>query len=138
MQFTFGAESLKVLNQSVENYFNKKLNLERSLRYGDRIHGHLVTGHTEALGQVEHAVTEGSSWLLQIRIPDSVQKNIWNKGSVALNGVSLTVNFVDGNKFGVCIIPETLRKTNLAEFSVGDFLNIETDYYAKVIYQKGV
>ncbi len=138
IQFTFGAETLKVLGPSIENYFTKDLNLERSLKYGDRVHGPLVTGHVEAVWRIEYLVNEGSSLLIQVRVPDSIQKNIWSKGSIAINGVSLTINFIDQNKLGVCLIPETLRKTNLSQYSAGDLINVETDYYAKVIYQKGV
>jgi riboflavin synthase len=137
LQFTMGSETLKILSKNVDYFLDHKLNLERSLRYGDRVHGHLVTGHVEGLGRVEHVFQDGESWLMQIKLPASLVKNVWSKGSIALNGVSLTINLVDQDCVGVCLIPETIKKTNLVDYPLGSFVTVETDYYAKVLYLKG-
>lgn len=137
LQFTMGSETLKVLSQHTEIFLNHKLNLERSLRYGDRVHGHLVTGHVEGLGKVEHVFRDGESWLFQIKLPSELVRSVWSKGSIALNGVSLTINLVDQDCVGVCLIPETVKKTNLVEYVQGSLVTVETDYYAKVLYLKG-
>jgi riboflavin synthase len=134
--FALAAETLKVLRWSPENpeaLLGKKLNLERSLRFGDRIHGHLVTGHVDSLGEVIRSEGLGENWFLDIQVADSVLPFIWKKGSITLNGVSLTINELIGNKVSVGLIPETLKRTNLGELKVGSFVNVEPDYMAKAL-----
>jgi len=136
MTFALAAETLKVLKWSPENpevLLGKKLNLERSLRFGDRIHGHLVTGHVDSLGQVTKSEGLGENWFLDISVADSILPFIWKKGSITLNGVSLTVNEVNGPIVSVGLIPETLKRTNLGELKVGGFVNVEPDYMAKAL-----
>lgn len=135
MQFSLAYETLTLLKIDFKNLLGLTWNLERSLRFGDRIHGHLVTGHVETLGEVIRSESLGESWLLDVKIPQSSRAFVWKKGSVALQGVSLTVNdFVDGT-LSVCLIPETLRRTNLAEIKIGQMINVETDYLAKAYFQ---
>ena len=131
IQFTIGHETIEVTGWDANQLEGRFLNLERSLRFGDRIHGHLVSGHVDALGTLKQKKWQGECLLLTVEVPDEAKKYIWKKGSVALNGVSLTVNFVNGNEFEVCLIPETLKQTNLEKLNEGDKLNLETDYYLK-------
>lgn len=135
LQFTLGAETLRVLKINPETLNGQIWNLERSLRFGDRVHGHLVTGHVESLGTVVKAEAWGDSWLLQVEVPQSLRRYIWPKGSIALHGVSLTVNKFENGIVEVCLIPETLKRTNLGTLKVGDLIHVETDYLAKAYFQ---
>ena len=131
MKFTLGTETLKILGASLPTFLNRSVNLERSLKWGDRIHGHLVSGHVESLGEVIRSEASGDSWIIEIKCPYESLAFILQKGSIALHGVSLTVNEVKGATIQVCLIPETLRKTNLKMFQVGDLINVETDLNIK-------
>ncbi len=131
--FTVGAESLRVLKWFDRDWSNKVVNLERSMRLGDRIHGHLVTGHVEDLAVVHKSFADGDSWQLQVQVPVGLSSFVWHKGSVTLNGVSLTVNrFVD-RIIEVCLIPETIHRTNLSSLKTGDLIHVEVDYLAKAL-----
>ncbi len=134
--FALAAETLRVLRWSPENpehLAGRLLNLERSLRFGDRIHGHLVTGHVDSLGEVLRSEGQGENWFLDIAVASSVLPFIWKKGSITLNGVSLTVNEVQGSRVSVGLIPETVKRTNLGQLGVGSFVNVEPDYMAKAL-----
>lgn len=135
IQFCLGAETLKLLGAGFDLWTKFPLNLERSLRLGDRVHGHLVTGHVDSLAKVLKADADGECWQMQIEIPDRLSDFFWKKGSVCANGVSLTVNEVQKkpgqNWIEVCLIPETIQKTNLKNYQPGQYLNIESDYLAK-------
>jgi riboflavin synthase len=141
MTFALGPETLKVTGWSENMLRNKKLNVERSLRLGDQIHGHLVNGHVDAMGRVAVAEKHDETLLLQVILPKSLQALVWRKGSVALNGVSLTVNSVKDLANGeaeieVCLIPETLKRTNLSELKAGDILTVEDDQYARALQRQ--
>jgi riboflavin synthase len=114
-----------------------KLNLERSLRLGDEIGGHIVTGHVDAVGEVVEAVSEGDSVRLTIRVPDNLAPMVAAKGSIALDGVSLTVNTVedagDSALFTVNIIPHTAQHTTFDTIAAGRQLNVEVDVLARYI-----
>lgn len=135
IQFCLGVETLKLLEAGFDLWQKYPLNLERSLRLGDRVHGHLVTGHVDSLAKILKTYADGECWQMQIEIPDRLMGFFWKKGSVCLNGVSLTVNEVQkktGQNFiEVCLIPETLQKTNLKNYQSGQYLNLESDYLAK-------
>jgi riboflavin synthase len=135
IQFCLGAETLRLIGNSFQLWKKYPLNLERSLRLGDRVHGHLVTGHVDQLAQIHSAYVEGECWQMQIKIPRQSSVFYWKKGSVCLNGVSLTVNQVsvqsDQCLIDVCLIPETILKTNLKSYQSGETLNVEADYLAK-------
>lgn len=134
IQFALAAETLKILRwPDAAGLVNRQVNLERSLRYGDRIHGHLVSGHVDSLATVTRTAREGESFFLFVDIPASVRSFVWNKGSITLNGVSLTVNNLVGNEVEVCLIPETQKRTNLANLKAGDFVNVEPDWMAKAL-----
>ncbi|OFZ31459.1 MAG: riboflavin synthase subunit alpha [Bdellovibrionales bacterium RIFCSPHIGHO2_01_FULL_40_29] len=135
IRFCLGSETLKVLSKQFVFWKKYPLNLEQSLQFGSRVHGHLVTGHVDAISKVLKSYRQGDCWQMELEVPTAIQKYFWKKGSVCLNGVSLTVNEVKRNKVGcrieVCLIPETIQSTNLAQYKPGDFVNIEADYLAK-------
>lgn len=133
MTFALAAETIKVLQWNPQSWIGKKVNLERSLRFGDRIHGHLVTGHVDSLADVTRASLEGESFFLDVKVKESILPYVWKKGSVTLNGVSLTVNELNNDVVSVCLIPETLKRTNLGDLKVGSVVNVEPDYMARAI-----
>ncbi len=135
MQFCLGAETLNILGASLDQWSKYGLNLERSLKLGDRIHGHLVTGHVDGLGKITESYQDGESWQVVIRLPQDIINFFWKKGSVCLHGVSLTVNDIQNDLIAVCLIPETIAATSLSKILVGSFLNIEADYLAKAYFQ---
>lgn len=131
IQFCLGQETLRILGQNLSQWQKHELNLERSLIFGSRVHGHLVTGHVDGLCQITKSVQAGDCWLLSVRVEEKMKKYFWQKGSVCLNGVSLTVNSFEDSIVSVCLIPETISSTNLSAFVTGDLINIEADYLAK-------
>jgi len=110
-----------------------RINLERSLRMGDELGGHLVSGHVDGLGTLLDATPEHGSWRLTFEVPAPLHRFIAAKGSVAVDGVSLTVNSVHGQKFGVNIIPHTHAHTTLGALAPGDRVNIEIDMLARYV-----
>ena len=111
------------------------LNLEKALRLADRLGGHLVTGHVDGIGSVRHfapttADTQGD-WLLTIEAPDALAPFIARKGSVTVNGTSLTVNAVEGRNFSINLIPHTLQNTTLHTLNVNTPVNLEIDVIAR-------
>ena len=114
-----------------------KLNLERSLRLGDEIGGHIVTGHVDAVGEVIAASPEGDSTRIEVRVPREIGPMIAPKGSIALDGVSLTVNTVedmsDSTLFSVNVIPHTAHQTTLGQIALGRQFNVEGDVLARYI-----
>jgi riboflavin synthase len=110
-----------------------RVNLERALRLGDELGGHLVAGHVDGVGEVLSAVPENASVRWRFRVPPSIAPYIAPKGSVAIDGVSLTVNEVDGEVFGVNIIPHTAAVTTFGTLQPGDAVNIEADIIARYV-----
>ena len=136
VQFALGVETLKVLalqSAKPSELLGKRVNLERSLKFGDRIHGHLVSGHVEGLGVVTKSEASGASWLLEVQAPESLLPYIWKKGSLTIHGVSLTVNEIKNSAIAVCLIPETLKRTNLGQLKIGDKVNLEPDFMARAV-----
>jgi riboflavin synthase len=131
MTFSLGAETLKITGWTTGILENSNVNLERSLRMGDRIHGHMVSGHVDGTGRVVGIEDVGGSILLDIEAPESLLCFVWKKGSWAINGVSLTVNSVEGRVVRQCLIPETVRRTNLGTLKNGDRVNLEVDMMAR-------
>lgn len=112
---------------------DRRINLERALRLGDELGGHIVSGHVDGVAEIISLTDEGDSTRFIFRAPESLAKFIAPKGSVALNGTSLTVNAVDGCDFGVNIIPHTKEVTTWGDAKVGDRINIEIDTMARYV-----
>jgi riboflavin synthase len=110
-----------------------KVNLERATRVGDELGGHIVSGHVDGVAVLTHRATEGDSLRLSLEVPESFAKYIASKGSVTLEGVSLTVNEVDGNTFGINLIPHTQIHTTLGSKQPGDRINFEIDMLARYV-----
>jgi riboflavin synthase len=110
-----------------------RINLERSLRIGDELGGHLVSGHVDGVAEVLSAVPENASVRWRFRLPPGLSRFIAEKGSVAIDGVSLTVNEVDGEVFGVNIIPHTAAVTTFGTLQPGGRVNIEIDTLARYV-----
>jgi riboflavin synthase len=109
------------------------VNLERPLRLGDELGGHMVAGHVDTIAKIIARRDEGQSRRLTIEVPRDCETSIAPKGSVTLDGVSLTVNEVKGARFGVNLIPVTLEKTTLGELKPGDSVNLEIDLVARYV-----
>ena len=114
-----------------------RVNLERALRLSDRLGGHLVCGHVDGVGTVASAEAAGDNRVFWFEAPHEVARYIAVKGSIAINGVSLTVNEVKDMKFSVNIIPHTLTATNLGELTVGARVNLEADTVARYVERLG-
>ncbi len=125
-------ETLKMTNLAA-CAIGERVNLERAMRLGDRLGGHLVSGHIDGLGRVVKKSIEGENQTLQISVPRQLSKYIVKKGSVAVEGISLTVAEVKGEEFTICLIPHTLKTTTLSKKNVGDLLNIEVDMIGKYV-----
>jgi riboflavin synthase len=108
-------------------------NLERSLKVGDRLGGHFVSGHIDALGTLDERRDEGPWSFLWFRVPAALTRQMASKGSVAVDGVSLTLVEVEAERFSVALIPHTLSVTTLGRLQPGDSVNIETDLLAKYV-----
>jgi riboflavin synthase len=111
----------------------KHVNLEKALRLSDRLGGHLVSGHVDGVGEVVAFNDIGESWRLVVRAPQALSKYIATKGSITINGVSLTVNRVAGHEFEVNLIPHTLEVTTLNELKTGVRVNLEIDLIARYV-----
>lgn len=107
------------------------VNLEKALRLSDRLGGHLVSGHVDGVGTVARCEAAGDNRMLAVSVPRDLAKFIARKGSVTVNGVSLTVNDVSDAEFTVNLIPHTLQATNLRQLKTGDRVNLEADMVAR-------
>ncbi len=110
-----------------------KVNLERSLRVGEEMGGHIVTGHVDGTAKVVERHPEGDSIRFVFELPKALERYVASKGAVALDGVSLTVNEVEGNRFGVNIIPHTQQATCFGDLQAGDEVNLEIDVLARYV-----
>ena len=109
------------------------VNLERSLEAGGRLGGHFVTGHIDGLGKITGWEQKGEDYQLQISAPEDVMRYVVHKGSVAVDGISLTVAAVEKESFTIWIIPHTFNETALKERAVGDMVNLESDILGKYV-----
>jgi riboflavin synthase len=107
------------------------VNLERSLRFGGKVGGHFVTGHIDALGTIEVFEPRGKDHYLRVRVPRELSRYIVHKGSIAIDGISLTIAEVEDPVFAVWLIPHTMTVTNLQEKRAGDLVNLEFDLLGK-------
>jgi riboflavin synthase len=110
-----------------------RFNLERAMRLGDRLGGHLVSGHVDGIGTLKQRYSEGRSWRLVIGMPTVLNRYIIAKGSIAINGISLTVNGCESDQFDVNIVPHTARMTTIADWQSGTEVNLETDVIGKYV-----
>ena len=128
------AETLSKTNIGANGWdVGRAINLERALRVGDELGGHIVSGHVDGVAVIEDAHDEGDSLRLTLRAPAGLARFIAPKGSVALNGTSLTVNEVEGDRFGVNLIPHTRHVTTWGGAGVGDKVNLEIDTLARYV-----
>lgn len=128
------AETLEKTNIGHNGWqVGKRLNLERALKVGDELGGHIVSGHVDGVAEVISMVDEGDSTRVTLRAPKSLARFIAPKGSVALNGTSLTVNEVEGCDFGINFIPHTKDVTTWGDVAVGDQINLEIDTLARYV-----
>lgn len=111
----------------------REINLERSLRAGDELGGHIVSGHVDGVAHIKSVTLSGFSKVFEVAAPDGLAKYIAPKGSVALDGVSLTVNDVSGSLFTINLIPTTLEVTTWGERKAGDTVNMEVDLIARYV-----
>jgi riboflavin synthase len=109
------------------------VNLERALKVGDELGGHLVSGHVDGVGRILSITPDGGSLRITVEAPMAMARSIAPKGSIVLDGISLTVNEVEANKFGINIIPITQTATNLGQAKAGDRVNLEIDLIARYV-----
>jgi riboflavin synthase len=125
-------ETLKVTNLG-DLKIGAKVNLERALQLSARIGGHLVSGHVDAVGRIRGKREEGNGWRIFIDAPETVLRYVIKKGSIAIDGISLTVADVDKSGFSIAMIPHTAKLTTLGFKSVGDSVNLESDIIGKYV-----
>ena len=125
-------ETLRVTNLG-DLQAGKKVNLERALQLSARIGGHLVSGHVDAVGRVREKREEGNGWRIFIDAPASVLRYVIKKGSIAIDGISLTVADVDNAGFAIAMIPHTAKLTTLGFKTAGDSVNLESDIIGKYV-----
>ncbi len=135
---TFSVDvSRESLNRTTGLDAEGDVNLEHALRMGDSLDGHLVSGHVDGVGEVSHFEPVGESWDLRIRVPQNMARFLAYKGSITVNGVSLTVNQVDddisGCEIHINLIPHTVQVTTLKDLSVGGLVNLEIDMIARYV-----
>lgn len=109
------------------------VNLEKALRFSDRLGGHIVSGHVDGVGEVSRFDAAGECWTLEVQAPHSLTKYIASKGSISINGISLTVNHIDNDCFQMNIIPHTIANTTIQFFKRGTKVNIEVDMIARYV-----
>ena len=109
------------------------VNLEKALLANSRLGGHMVSGHVDGIGEVIDRYQDARSWRFQIKAPDEIAHYIAEKGSITIDGISLTVNTVDGSEFGVNIVPHTIASTTMDAFQVGTKVNLEVDLIARYL-----
>ena len=111
----------------------QRVNIERALKLSDRIDGHLVSGHIDGVGRIRQRETVGNAIIVTIEVPEALTRYMINKGSVAVDGISLTINACDAGSFSVSIIPHTAKLTTIGFKNKGDPVNIETDMLGKYV-----
>jgi riboflavin synthase len=125
--------SKETLNCTVGLDSTREVNLEKALRLSDRLGGHLVSGHVDGVGQVVRFEPAGDCWLLMVRAPHALSRYVAIKGSIAIDGVSLTVNAVEQDTFSMNLIPHTIENTTLKHLGIGSRVNLEVDLIARYV-----
>ena len=131
--FEAGEETLSRTNLGQLRAAHSRVNLERSVRVGDRLGGHYVSGHIDCVGSLDERIDDGEWAELWFRLPAEWTRHLVPKGSITVDGVSLTVVHVETDRFSVALIPHTLDVTTLGRLQLGDPVNIETDMLAKYV-----
>lgn len=135
LEFQAGEETMSRTNLGGLEV-GSKVNLERALKAGDRLGGHYVSGHVDAIGKVQQR-NDVDQWAeFWFEVPSELTRQMASKGSVTVDGISLTLVAVEKERFSVALIPHTLKETTLGERKVGDAVNIETDILAKYVQQQ--
>ena len=133
-QFSFVASAESLAKTTLKDWqIRREINLERALKVGDSLGGHLVSGHVDGLAILRGRQSENQSLRLTFEVPPDLAAFVAPKGSVTLNGVSLTVNEVQGAQFGINLVPHTTEVTNLGALKVGDAVNFEADTLARYV-----
>ena len=125
--FHLSFETLKITGWDRQSLKGQVMNLERALKWGDSIGGHFVTGHVDGMAKVMAVKTHGDSRFIEIQVPAEFQKYLWKKAFISFNGVSLTINEVKKNSLFLCLVPETLKRTNLKNLKAGATVTFEVD-----------
>lgn len=112
-----------------------KVNLERAMRLNDRVGGHLVSGHIDGTGTIKSIEKDDIAWRIKINARENIVQQMMDKGSIAIDGISLTIVKVENNEFEVSIIPHTVQETTLLEKKVNDTVNLETDMIGKYVFR---
>jgi riboflavin synthase len=133
---SFGADAVGATLEKTT--FNKvkaetSVNLERSVKLSDRLGGHLVQGHVNGIGTISEIKKLGENYLVKILIPDELEKYLIKEGSIAINGISLTIADLDSNEISISVIPHTWQNTNLKDKKVNEKVNVEIDILAKYV-----
>jgi riboflavin synthase len=129
-----GPETLKLTNLG-ELKAGSKVNLERSLKLGDRLGGHIVQGHVDGVGRIDKRERQGEWEYVWFRCSPDLTKQMIRKGSITVDGVSLTLVDVEAERFSVALIPHTMNATTLGRKQPGDSINLETDLFAKYVFK---
>ena len=132
LSFYISKETIKRSNLSMLK-INDIVNLEKPIKFGDRISGHFIQGHVDTMARVKKIKLSGKSWYIDFSLEKKFKKYLINKGSIAVNGISLTIAKVKKNVFQVAVIPHTLKSTNLIKLQEKDLANIEFDILLKYI-----
>ena len=121
------------LTTFIEMRANSKVNLEKAKNFSSRVNGHLIAGHVDGVGVIKEMKNDGRSILILIEFPEELEKYISKKGSIAVDGVSLTINGTKENTFSINIIPHTLSGSIISEYNIGTKVNIEVDLIARYL-----
>ena len=121
------------LTTFIEMRANSKVNLEKAMNFSSRVNGHLIAGHVDGVGVIKEMKNDGRSILILIEFPEELEKYISKKGSIAIDGVSLTINGTKENTFSINIIPHTLSGSIISEYNIGTKVNIEVDLIARYL-----
>jgi riboflavin synthase len=133
---SFSAEAVgETLEKSTLQYIKTSapVNLERAMKLDDRLGGHLVQGHVNGLGRISNLTKRGDNWYLEIELSDQLMRYVIPEGSIAIDGISLTVANLRRERIGISVIPHTFKSTNLSQAKVGQKCNIETDLIGKYL-----
>lgn len=114
-------------------HIGQNVNLERAMQLSDRLGGHFVQGHVNSVGKIKQLVQRGENWYLVVDVPEYLQKYLIKEGSIAIDGVSLTIANLQGTEVGVSVIPHTYKNTIIKEYKTNQSVNIETDFLAKYV-----